>query len=42
MEEKEKEYSGFWKNAGCILSVAAIFGIMVVIILAVYMLIKGF
>ncbi|WP_255512456.1 hypothetical protein [Flagellimonas sp. S3867] len=42
MEEKEKEYSGFWKNAGCILSVIAIFGILAVIVIAVYMFAKGF
>ncbi|WP_420601302.1 hypothetical protein [Flagellimonas sp.] len=42
MEEKEKEYNGFWKQIGCILSVIAILGIVSVVVLGIYMLLKGF
>ncbi|MGX1930335.1 hypothetical protein [Flagellimonas sp. 2504JD4-2] len=42
MEEKEQEYKGFWKNAGCILSVLAILGIIAIFVIGLYMLIKGF
>ncbi|WP_298789526.1 hypothetical protein [uncultured Allomuricauda sp.] len=41
MEEKKKEYKGFWKDIGCILSVVAILGIITIIILGIYMLLQG-
>lgn len=40
--ENEETYNGFWKQAGCLLSVIAILGIIAVIALAGYMFVKGF
>ncbi|MFT0715727.1 hypothetical protein [Flagellimonas lutimaris] len=42
MREKEKEYQGIWKQAGCILSLIAIFGIIALFIIGLYLLIQGF
>jgi len=42
MQEKEETYSGFWKQIGCTLSVIAIIGIISVIVIGLYMLLKGF
>jgi hypothetical protein len=42
MQEKEKAYNGIWKQAGCILSLIAIFGIIALGIIGLYLLIQGF
>ncbi|MDC6364585.1 MULTISPECIES: hypothetical protein [Flavobacteriaceae] len=42
MEKKEKEYNGFWKQLGCILSLIAILGIMAIFVIGFYLLINGF
>jgi len=42
MEETEKEYGGIWKQAGCILSLLAILGIIVLFGIGIYLLLKGF
>nr|WP_288935356.1 hypothetical protein [uncultured Allomuricauda sp.] len=42
MREKEKAYNGIWKQAGCILSLIAIFGIIALVIIGLYLLIQGF
>ena len=42
MREKEKAYNGIWKQAGCILSLIAIFGIIALMIMGFYLLIKGY
>ncbi|GMN05326.1 hypothetical protein MTsPCn5_07140 [Croceitalea sp. MTPC5] len=39
--EKEQEYSGIWKNIGCILSAIAIFGILAFIGIMAYQLFSG-
>ncbi|MDT0607462.1 hypothetical protein [Croceitalea rosinachiae] len=41
MEKKEKEYSGVWKDIGCILSALAIFGIIAVITILIYQFLRG-
>ncbi|WP_262911455.1 hypothetical protein [Allomuricauda sp. SCSIO 65647] len=38
--EKKKEYSGFWKQAGCILSVIAILAFLTILALFIYFAIK--
>lgn len=42
MQEKEKEYNGIWKQIGCILSLVAIFGIITLVIIGFYLLIKNY
>ena len=42
MQQKEKDYNGFWKQLGCILSVIAILAILSVFIIGIYLLAKGF
>jgi hypothetical protein len=42
MQEKEKTYNGFWKQAGCILSLVAIFGMIALFAMGFYFLIKGY
>jgi hypothetical protein len=42
MQEKEKEYNGFWKQLGCILSLVAIFGIIALLIIGFYLLIGNY
>ncbi|WP_262885598.1 hypothetical protein [Flagellimonas ochracea] len=42
MQEKEQSYNGFWKQAGCFLSIIAILGIVAVFIIGFYLLISGF
>ncbi|HKL91398.1 MAG: hypothetical protein ACX93O_08690 [Flagellimonas sp.] len=42
MQEKEKAYNGIWKQAGCILSLIAIFGIIALVIIGLYLLIQGY
>lgn len=42
MKEKEENYNGFWKQLGCVLSVVAIFAIMAVFAIGIYLLVKGF
>ena len=39
---EEKEYSGIWKQAGCILSLVAILGIIALFVMGFYLLIQGF
>ncbi|WP_262491907.1 hypothetical protein [Flagellimonas lutaonensis] len=34
--EKEKEYNGFWKQAGCLLSVVAILAFITILVLFFY------
>lgn len=41
MGEKQKEYNGFWKQLGCILSVIAILGILAVFAIGAYLFFKG-
>ncbi|MEM9649454.1 MAG: hypothetical protein AAF969_13325 [Bacteroidota bacterium] len=42
MEEKQKEYNGFWKQLGCILSVVVILAIVSIFIIGAYLLFNGF
>tara|TARA_Y100001933_G_scaffold253821_1_gene294642 strand:- start:14084 stop:14212 length:129 start_codon:yes stop_codon:yes gene_type:complete len=42
MQEKEKEYNGIWKQIGCVLSLIAIFGIIALAIIGLYLLIKNY
>ncbi|SHG33102.1 hypothetical protein [Flagellimonas flava] len=42
MEEKQKEYNGFWKQLGCILSVVVILTIVSIFIIGAYLLFNGF
>jgi len=42
MQEKEKAYNGIWKQAGCILSLIAIFGIIALVVIGFYLLIQGY
>jgi len=42
MQEKEKEYNGFWKQLGCTLSLVAIFGIIALLIIGFYLLIGNY
>jgi len=42
MQENERAYNGIWKQAGCILSMIAIFGIIALVIIGLYLLIQGF
>ena len=39
--KEEKEYSGIWKNVGCLLSALAILGIIAVIIILIYQFVIG-
>lgn len=39
MEQKEKEYNGVWKQAGCILSLVAILAIIALVVMGFYLLI---
>lgn len=40
--DEEKEYSGIWKKVGCILSVIAIFSMLGLFFLLVYLFFSGF
>lgn len=42
MQRKEKDYNGFWKQLGCILSVIVILGMLTVMGLGIYLFAKGF
>ncbi|WP_262510994.1 hypothetical protein [Flagellimonas nanhaiensis] len=42
MEKKEKEYRGFWKQLGCILSLVVILAILAIFVIGFYLLIKGY
>ena len=42
MENKKKEYNGFWKQMGCILSLVAILAILAIFVIGFYLLIKGY
>lgn len=42
MQKEEKAYNGIWKQAGCILSLIAIFGIIGLMIMGLYLLIQGY
>lgn len=39
--KKEKEYSGIWKDVGCILSAIAILGILTLIVTLIYQFASG-
>ncbi|WP_350285969.1 hypothetical protein [uncultured Croceitalea sp.] len=38
---KEKEYTGIWRDIGCLLSAVAILGIIAVILIFIYQLVSG-
>ncbi len=42
MQKEEKEYRGIWKQIGCILSLVAIFGMIGLMIMGLYLLIQGY
>jgi len=42
MQEKEKEYNGIWKQLGCVLSLIAIFGIIALVVMSLYLLIQNY
>ncbi|WP_281499697.1 hypothetical protein [Allomuricauda sp. SCSIO 64092] len=42
MSKKEAEYTGIWMKLGCFLSALAILGIITIIVLFAFNLIRGF
>ena len=42
MQEKEENYTGFWKQLGCILSVIVILGMLTILGIGIYLFAKGF
>jgi hypothetical protein len=40
--EEEKEYSGIWKDIGCVLSAIAILGILALFVVLGYLFFNGF
>ncbi|WP_262917768.1 hypothetical protein [Allomuricauda sp. F6463D] len=39
---QKKDYNGIWKHVGCTLSLIAIFGMIALVVISLYLLIQGF